>query len=75
MKDENQMEALVKKFGLQAFEMEGSGIAYAAWIDEIGYMIVRGISDYADSFKNDINNLTLNGSPILVSRLMLFRKR
>lgn len=53
LKDGKQRDALVEKFGLQAFEMEGSGIADAAWIDEIGYMIVRGISDYADSFKND----------------------
>ena len=54
LKDAKQRDALVKQFGLQAFEMEGSGIADATWIDEIGYMIVRGISDYADAFKNDL---------------------
>lgn len=45
---------LVDKFNIRAFEMEGSGIADASWQGEVGYLIVRGISDYGDSFKNDI---------------------
>ncbi|MFI5387621.1 MAG: hypothetical protein ACHQ50_16050 [Fimbriimonadales bacterium] len=40
-------------YGARAFEMEGAGIAHAAWEHEIGYLIVRGISDYCDSWKND----------------------
>jgi nucleoside phosphorylase len=41
------------KFKLKAIEMEGSGIADATWEHGKGYMIVRGISDYANDGKND----------------------
>ena len=34
--------------------MEGSGVADATWEAEIGYYVVRGISDYCDGHKNDI---------------------
>ena len=33
--------------------MEGSGIADAAWMGSIGYIIVRGICDYCDETKSD----------------------
>ena len=41
-------------FGAFAFEMEGSGIADAAWDSDVGYIVIRGICDYGDSYKNDI---------------------
>ncbi len=33
--------------------MEGSGIADASRASEIGYMVIRGICDYADQSKSD----------------------
>lgn len=41
------------KFGVRAIEMEGSGIADATWDLEVGYLVVRGICDYADMNKSD----------------------
>jgi nucleoside phosphorylase len=41
------------KFGLRAIEMEGSGIADAAWAHGKSFMIVRGICDYANDTKMD----------------------
>jgi nucleoside phosphorylase len=34
--------------------MEGSGVADAAAANGVGYMIVRGITDYCGTHKNDI---------------------
>ena len=34
--------------------METAGLADAAWIQEIGYLGVRGICDYCDGNKNDL---------------------
>src|SRR5258708_4191882 len=34
--------------------MEGFGIADAAWVANIGYLVVRGTCDYCNSTKNDI---------------------
>lgn len=39
--------------GVLAVEMEASGIADAAWEEETGYLVIRGICDYGDDFKND----------------------
>lgn len=41
------------KFKLRAIEMEGSGVADATWALGKTYMIVRGISDYANEKKAD----------------------
>lgn len=54
LKHSQYRDELISKFNLMAFEMEGSGIADASWQGEVGYLIVRGISDYGDSNKNDI---------------------
>jgi nucleoside phosphorylase len=37
---------------LRAIEMEGSGIAEAAWQQGRGYMVVRGMADFANDGKN-----------------------
>lgn len=37
-----------------AVEMEGSGIADSAWMARNGYLIIRGICDYCDPYKNNI---------------------
>jgi len=42
------------KYDLRAIEMEGSGIAEAAWQFGQYYMIVRGTCDYGDGIKNDV---------------------
>jgi nucleoside phosphorylase len=45
--------ALQKKFNLKAIEMEASGIADATWEHGKGYMVVRGVCDYANDGKAD----------------------
>ncbi len=39
---------------VQAVEMEGSGVADGAWLHQVGHLVVRGTSDYADQTKNDV---------------------
>jgi nucleoside phosphorylase len=45
--------ALQKKFHVKAIEMEASGIAEATWQQGKGYMVVRGVCDYANDGKSD----------------------
>lgn len=45
---------LQEQFSIRAVEMEASGIADASWDAEIGYLVVRGICDYCDIYKNDV---------------------
>lgn len=52
-KNPETRDYLRDKFGVRAIEMEGSGIADATWINEKGYLIIRGISDYCDPNKRD----------------------
>jgi nucleoside phosphorylase len=40
--------------GVIAIEMEGSGIADAAWNTAKNYLVIRGICDYCDDMKNDV---------------------
>ncbi|MEW5801751.1 MAG: 5'-methylthioadenosine/S-adenosylhomocysteine nucleosidase, partial [bacterium] len=47
-------DMLRDKYGVKAIEMEASGVADAAWTQERGYLIIRGICDYCDSNKNDL---------------------
>ena len=54
LKDTEIRDALRDKFGVRAIEMEGSGIADGTWTAGLGYIIVRGISDYCDERKNDM---------------------
>jgi nucleoside phosphorylase len=51
--DPCRRNALRDKFGIRAVEMEGSGVADAAWVARIGYLIVRGTCDYCNSCKNN----------------------
>jgi len=51
--DPCKRDALRDRFGLRAVEMEGFGIADAAWVADVGYLIVRGTCDYCNSCKND----------------------
>lgn len=53
LKNALRRDQLRDEFGLKAVEMEGSGIADAAWLQSCGYLVVRGICDYADQVKND----------------------
>ncbi len=52
-KDPNARDKLREKFKVKAIEMEASGIADSTWNHEVGYLVVRGICDYCDSYKND----------------------
>jgi nucleoside phosphorylase len=53
LKNAARRDALRASFGVRAVEMEGSGIADAAWDHLIGYLVIRGICDYCDDTKND----------------------
>ena len=46
-------DQLRKDCGVLAIEMEGSGIADAAWTAGQQYLVVRGICDYCDQMKDD----------------------
>lgn len=54
LKDPSKRESLRDQFGAKAIEMETAGLADAAWIQEVGYLGVRGICDYCDSNKGDL---------------------
>jgi len=41
------------KWDVRAIEMEGSGFLNAAWMLGRDVMVIRGICDYCDTFKND----------------------
>lgn len=53
LKDARLRDELGRRFGVKAIEMEGSGVADAAWIDGAGYLVVRGVCDYCDAAKGD----------------------
>lgn len=53
LKDPEIRDALRDKFGVRAIEMEASGIADGTWTVGLGYIVIRGISDYCDLQKND----------------------
>jgi nucleoside phosphorylase len=54
LKDPFKRDEPRSKFGTEAVEMEGSGIADATWNQGVGYLVVRGICDYCDANKNDL---------------------
>jgi len=51
IKSAEERERLRDELDIVAIEMEGSGIAEAAWQVERGYIVVRGICDYANDGK------------------------
>lgn len=53
LKDAARRDALRDAFGVKAVEMEGSGIADAAWVADTPYLVVRGICDYCSPDKGD----------------------
>ena len=53
LKNPQKRDILREKYGVKAIEMEASGIADATWNHSIGYLVVRGICDYCDNFKNN----------------------
>lgn len=54
LRDPAMRNYLRDKYDINAVEMEGSGIADGAWISGRNYLLIRGISDYADQKKNDV---------------------
>ncbi|MGD0567057.1 MAG: hypothetical protein ABSA78_01530 [Candidatus Sulfotelmatobacter sp.] len=54
LKDAAVRDTLRDKYGVRAVEMEASGIADGTWTAGLGYIIIRGISDYCDEHKNDV---------------------
>ncbi|AUX29085.1 MULTISPECIES: pentapeptide repeat-containing protein [Sorangium] len=53
LKDARRRDQLRDELGIKAVEMEGSGLADAAWQHDVGYLVVRGICDYCDEQKGD----------------------
>lgn len=51
--DPKRRDALRDQYKIRAVEMEGSGVADAAWVAGVGYLVVRGTCDYCNSTKND----------------------
>lgn len=58
-------------FDLRAIEMEGSGIAEAAWGFEQYYMVVRGASDYGDRKKGALWRAYAAGAAAAFTRSLL----
>jgi nucleoside phosphorylase len=53
LKSSSHRKQIREKHEVLAVEMEASGIADATWHHRAGYLVVRGICDYADRRKND----------------------
>lgn len=53
LKNFERRQKLKEQYGVLAVEMEASGIADATWETGAGYLVIRGISDYCDDYKND----------------------
>jgi nucleoside phosphorylase len=53
LKNPRRRDALGRQHRVRAVEMEGAGVAEAAWAGERGYLVIRGGCDYCDDFKND----------------------
>ena len=53
LKSYQKRQQLKKEYGVYAVEMEASGIADATWEAGTGYIVIRGICDYCDEYKND----------------------
>jgi len=51
--DAMERERIRVEHGVRAVEMEGSGLADAAWNFGVGYAVVRGICDYCDAGKDN----------------------
>ncbi len=51
--DPKKRDALRNRWNIRAVEMEGSGVADASWVANVGYLVVRGTCDYCNSTKND----------------------
>ncbi|MGN1266307.1 MAG: 5'-methylthioadenosine/adenosylhomocysteine nucleosidase [Dorea sp.] len=47
--DKDVKDKIVNNFGAHCTEMEGAGIAHAAYLNNISYVIIRAISDKADN--------------------------
>ena len=54
LKNPTKRDLLRNNYGVKAVEMEGSGIADAAWNLERGYLVVRGTCDYCNPDKGDL---------------------
>lgn len=53
LKDPKLRDLLREQYGVMAAEMEGSGVADAGWLEDAGYLVVRGTCDYCNPAKGD----------------------
>ena len=49
LRDARVRDALSREHGLRAFEMEGVGVGQSSFLNGLEWLIIRGVSDYADS--------------------------
>ncbi len=54
LKDPSLRDEVRDHFNVRAIEMEASGLQTAAWASSRDFIVVRGICDYCDTFKNDV---------------------
>jgi nucleoside phosphorylase len=54
LKDPGMRDIVRDKWGVRAIEMEASGVLDAGWAMGKDIMVVRGICDYCDSYKNEL---------------------
>jgi nucleoside phosphorylase len=53
LKNPKRRDELGRQHHVRAVEMEGAGVAEAAWAGARGYLVIRGGCDYCDKFKNN----------------------
>jgi nucleoside phosphorylase len=53
LKNYIERDRLQQEYRIRAVEMEGSGVADAAWAFSAGYLVIRGVCDYCDRKKDD----------------------
>ena len=53
LKNAKLRDELRETYGVKAVEMEAAGVADAAWLASVGYLVVRGTCDYCDEYKCD----------------------
>jgi nucleoside phosphorylase len=54
LRDADVRDQLATTYGLLGFEMEGAGIGSSSFLNNREWFVVRGISDYGDSYRTEL---------------------
>ncbi len=73
LKNAIRRDALRDQFSVKAVEMEGSGVADAAWLNGREYLVIRGICDYCDGAKKDAWQLYAAAVAAAYAKMLLGR--